>query len=123
MTLRRVGIVILLTSVGAWCQQPPASAAKGQVTRVRQVGLVTLVRVECPENKLTMELLLPPREKAPWLTKDLRVNVVPVGVEPSVRYSPGRQPRSDYTRPQPVRVLITISGKKATATVVNLTFH
>lgn len=85
--------------------------------------MVNLVKLDCPDNKLSMELSLPQQAKAKWLVKDLRVNVVPTGSGESVRYTPGRQPRSDYTRPQPLRVLITISGAKVTATVVEFTFH
>jgi hypothetical protein len=101
----------------------PASAAKCVVTELRQVGMVNLVSLDCPENKLSMELSLPQQSKAKWLVKDLRVNVVPTGSGQAVRYTGGRQPRSDYTRPQPLRVLITISGNKVTATVVEVTFH
>src|SRR5574341_567738 len=107
LELKVLRILFVMAAVGGlWAQQPPATAAKCHIKRVRQVGLATLLRAECPENKLTMELLLSGREKAPWITKDLPVNVVPIGVEPPVKYSPGRQPRSDYTRAQPVRVLI-----------------
>ena len=102
----------------------PAAAAKGQVKEVRQVGRVTLATVECPENKLTMELWLAPGIKAPWLKKDAKVNVVPTGAGQEVRFSPGRLPRSDYSRPHPVRVLLSNgTAGKATATVVSLTFH
>lgn len=100
-----------------------ASAAKCVVTDVRQVGIVTLVSVNCPENKLSMQLSLPPSAKTPWLVKDLRVNIVPTSSGQAVRYTRGRQPRSDYTKPQPVRLLITISGAKVTTTVVDVTFH
>ena len=87
------------------------------------MGIVSLVSVDCPENKLSMELSLPQSAKAPWLIKDLRVNIVPTGSPQAVRYTRGRQPRSDYTKPQPLRVLITISGAKVYATVVDVTFH
>jgi len=100
-----------------------ASAAKCVVTDLRQVGIVSLVSVNCAENKLSMQLSLPQSAKTRWLVKDLRVNIVPTGGGQSVRFTPGRQPRSDYTKPQPLRVLITISGAKVTATVVDLTFH
>ena len=85
--------------------------------------MVSLLRVDCPENKMSMQLSLPQSAKTRWLVKDLRVNVVPTGGGQAVRYTPGRQPRSDYTKPQPLRVLLTISGAKVTATVVDLTFH
>lgn len=100
-----------------------ASAAKCVVTELRQVGIVSLVSVNCPENKLSMQLSLPQSAKARWLVKELRVNVVPTGGGQSVRYTPGRQPRSDYTKPQPLRVLITISGARVITTVVDVTFH
>jgi hypothetical protein len=101
----------------------PASAAKCVVTELREVGIVKLLSVTCPENKLSMQLSLPQTAKAPWLIKDLRVNIVPTGSPQSVRYTRGRQPRSDYTKPQPLRVLITVSGAKVNATVVDVTFH
>ena len=89
-------LLLLCTSMTA---QPPAAAAKGQVTQVRQVGLVTLVQVVCPENRLTMELWLAPRIKAPWLIKGLKVNIVPTGEGQDVRYSPGRTPRPERAPP------------------------
>ena len=123
--LRGSTAALLALAAGLGLQaQTPAAAAKGQVTEVRQVGRVTLVSVECTENKLTMELWLAPGTKAPWLKKDVKVNVVPTGAGQEVRFSPGRLPRSDYSRPHPVRVLLTngVAGK-ATATLVNLIFH
>lgn len=100
-----------------------ASAAKCVVTELREVGIVKLLSVTCPENKLSMQLSLPQAAKAPWLVKDLRVSIVPTGGGQAVRYTRGRQPRSDYTKPQPLRVLITGSGSKVPATVVDVTFH
>ena len=100
-----------------------ASAAKCVVTELRQVGIVSLVSVNCPENKMSMQLSLPQSAKTRWLVKDLRVNIVPTGSGQTVRFTPGRSPRSDYTKPQPLRFLITISGAKVIATVVDVTFH
>ena len=101
----------------------PASSAKCVVAELREVGIVKLVSVTCPENKLSMQLSLPQTAKSPWLVKDLRVNIVPTSGGQAVRYTRGRQPRSDYTKPQPLRVLITVSGAKVSATVVDVTFH
>lgn len=118
--------VLILLQAAAGAPPPPtllASAAKCVVTEVRQVGIVTLVSVNCPENKLSMQLSLPQSAKAPWLVKDLRVNIVPTSGGQAVRYTRSRPPRSDYTKPQPLRLLITISGAKVTATVVDVTFH
>ena len=120
----RIAAALLLAGSLVLRAQAPAAAARGQVSEVRQMGRVTLVQVKCPENKLTMEIWLPPGTKAPWLKKEARVNVVPTGEGQEVRFSPGRLPRSDYTRPQPVRVLITNgAAAKVTATLVSLTFH
>ena len=116
-------LITLLFFCSLMDAQAPAVAAKGRVTLVRQVGLVTLVQVACQENKLTMELWLMPRVKAPWLVKDLVVNMVPTGGGQEVRVSPGRVSRSDYTKPQPVRVLVSNGPNKVTATIVNITFH
>jgi hypothetical protein len=109
----------------------PAAAAKCVVTDVRQVGLEKLARMNCPENKLTMQIWLPPREKADWLTRSIWTNVIPMGMGQDVHISAGRTPRSDYTRPKPVHVLIiaantpggTSNAGKVTATLVSLTFH
>ena len=103
-------------------------AAKCRVFDIREVGLVKLVKLDCPDNKLSMETWLPPREKAVWLTKDTSVNVIPTGMGQDVHVSPGRAPRSDYTKPQPVHVLILSAHDaakrgKVTATLVSLTFH
>ena len=116
-------LITLLLFCSTVVAQAPAVAAKGRVTLVRQVGLVTLVQVACQENKLTMELWLTPRVKTPWLVKDLAVNVVPTGGGQDVRVSPGRVARSDYTQPKPVRVLVSNGANKVTATIVNITFH
>lgn len=125
--MSRFWIVITLLLAGGGglrAQAPPAAAAKGVVSEVRQMGRVTLVQVGCPENRLTMEIWLAPGVKAPWLKKGARVNVVSSGEGQEVRFSPGRLPRSDYTRPQPVRVLISNgTAGKVTGTVVNITFH
>ena len=124
---RLVSSVLLFGVWGLWAQAPSASAvaAKCQVTAVRQVGLVKLGDLDCPENKLRMEVWLPPREKAFWLTKGVWVNVVPTGMGQDVHVSPGRAPRSDYSRPKPVHVLIIglANAGKATATLLSLTFH
>jgi len=120
-------LALLLLLQAASAPPPPAtllaSAAKCVVTELRQVGIVSLVSVNCPENKLSMQLSLPQTARAPWLIKDLRVNIVPTSGGQAVRYTRSRQPRSDYTKPQPLRVLITISGAKVNATVVDVTFH
>jgi len=105
---------------------PPlsASAAKCQITLVREVGLVKLAQMKCPDNKVSMEIWLPPREKAAWLTKDVWVNAIPTGMGQDVRYSPGRQPRSDYSRPKAVHLLLSAGPVgKVVATLVSLTFH
>jgi hypothetical protein len=101
-----------------------AAAARCQVTQSRHVGLEELVKVTCAENRLSMEVWLPAREPAPWLLKDLPVTVIPVIMAPDVHVSPGRTPRSDYSRTKPVHVQI-IGGphKKVVATLVSLTFH
>jgi hypothetical protein len=101
-----------------------AAAAKCQVTQARHVGLEELVKMACSENRLSMEVWLPPREPAPWLVTDIPVSVIPVIMAPDVHISPGRTPRSDYSRPKPVHVQI-IGGphKKVVATLVSLTFH
>ena len=67
---------------------------------------------------------LPPRDIAPWLVKDVAVSLIPVIMAPDVHISPGRTPRSDYSRPKPVHVQI-MGGphKKVVATLVSLTFH
>jgi hypothetical protein len=90
----------------------------------RHVGLEELIKMACSENRLSMEVWLPPREFAPWLVKDIAVSVIPIIMAPDVHISPGRTPRSDYTRPKPVHVQI-IGGphKKVIATLVSLTFH
>lgn len=117
-------VALLVTVSGCLHAQGPAAAARGEVTLARQMSRVTLVQVNCPENKLTMDIWLAPGLKAPWLKKGARVNIVPTGEGQEVRFSPGRLPRSDYTRPQPVRVLISSgSGVKVSGTVVSLTFH
>lgn len=106
--------------------QVPATAvaAKCQVTQTREVGLAKLVRMNCTENKLSMELWMPLREKDGWLAKDVVVNVIPLGTEPDVRVSPGRAPRSDYMKLKPVHMLITAGGKrKLSASLVGMTFH
>jgi len=101
-----------------------AAAAKCQVTEARQVGLVKLVQMACSENKLSMEVWLPPREPAPWLVKDVAVSVVPIIMVPDVHISPGRTPRSDYTRSKPVHLqMIAGPHEKVVATLVSLTFH
>lgn len=123
-TLAIVLLTILLTGASSLHAQAAAAAAKGQIIEVRQVGRVTLARVYCPDNRLTLEIWLAPGTKAPWLKKDANVNVVPHGAGQEVRFSPGRLPRSDYSRPQPVRVLISNgTAAKATATLVGITFH
>jgi hypothetical protein len=101
-----------------------AAAAKCQVTQARHVGLEELVKMACNEHRLSMEVWLPPREPAPWLVKDVAVNVIPIILAPDVHISPGRTPRSDYSRPKPVHVQI-MGGphKKVVATLVSLTFH
>ncbi len=101
-----------------------AVAARCQVTQARHVGLIQLVRMACNENKLSMEVWLGPREIATWLAKDVAISVVPIMMAPDVRVSPGRAPRSDYTRPKPVHVQI-IAGphEKVVATLVSLIFH
>ncbi|GEM_PF-5521592 len=101
-----------------------ATAARCRVTQARRVGLEELVRMECAENHLTMEVWIPPRENAPWLAKDLPVTVIPIIMAPDVRVSPGRTPRSDYSRPKPVHVQVS-GGKhqKVVATLVSLTFY
>ena len=101
-----------------------AAAARCQVMESRRVGLEGLVKMACSENRLSMEVWLPPREPVPWLMKDLAVSVIPIIMAPDVHVSPGRTPRSDYSRPKPVHVQI-IGGphKKAIATLVSLTFH
>jgi len=123
---------ILFAMGGLWAQPAPsassAAAAKCQVVQIREIGLVTLVKVNCPENKLSMEAWLPPREKASWLRKDAWVNIVSMGMGQDVHVSPGRAPRSDYSRPKPVHVLIfagsgAANPGKATATLLSLTFH
>jgi len=109
----------------------PAAAAKCVVADVRQVGLEKLARMNCPENKLSMQVWLPPREKADWLTKSIWTNVIPMGMGQDVHISAGRTPRSDYTKPKPVHLLIiaantpggTNNAGKVTATLVSLTFH
>lgn len=115
---------LVLATSGGLRAQAPAAAARCTVTGVRQVGRVTLAQVNCPENRLTVEVWLPPGTKAPWLKNDARVNLVPTGPGQEVRFSPGRLPRSDYTRPQAVRVLISNgAAAKVIATLVSLTFH
>jgi hypothetical protein len=101
-----------------------AAAARCQVTQARRVGLEGLVKMTCAENRLSMEVWLPPREPALWLSRDVGVSVIPIITPPDVHVSPGRTPRSDYSRPKPVHVQI-IGGphKKAIATLVSLTFH
>ena len=101
-----------------------AAAARCQVTQARHVGLEELVKMACAENHLSMEVWLPPRELALWLVKDIPVSVIPMIMAPDVHVSPGRTPRSDYSRPKPVHVQI-IGGphKKVVATLVSLTFH
>jgi hypothetical protein len=101
-----------------------AAAAKCRVTEVRQVGLEKLIKLGCPDNRLSMQAWLAPHEKAPWLVKDIWTTVVPTGMTQDVHISPGRAPRSDYTRPKPVHVLIAAGNSgKVTATLVSLTFH
>src|SRR5437016_12438881 len=91
---------IFFLGVAASCHaQPSATAAKCSVFDVREVGLVKLVKLDCPDNRLSMEAWLPPREKAVWLAKDTMVNVIPTGMGQDVHVSPGRAPRSDYTKP------------------------
>jgi hypothetical protein len=119
---------VLLAAAGGLSAQPSAAAAKCQVVDIREVGLVQLVKVNCPENRLSMVTWLPPHEKAIWLRKDAWVNVVPTGMGQDVHVSPGRAPRSDYSKPKPVHVLILAIGGaanagKATATLLSLTFH
>jgi hypothetical protein len=110
-------------------EPPPinsAAAAKCQVTETRQVGLVKLAVMKCDHNRLSMEVWLPPREKAIWLSPGLQTNVIPIGVGQDVRVSPGRQPRSDYTRPKPVHVLLVAGSnpkQRVTGTLVGVTFH
>jgi hypothetical protein len=126
-------LLFLLFAVSINAQTPPpqalpATAAKCQVIDVRDVGLEKLVRMSCPENRITMQVWLPPREKALWLSKDIWINVVPMGMGQDVHVSPGRAPRSDYTRPKPVHVLIIAANaagnaRKLTAMLVSLTFH
>jgi hypothetical protein len=101
-----------------------AAAAKCQVTQAREVGLVKLVKMSCDENKLSLEVWLPPREPAPWLMKDISVTVIPTITAPDVHVSPGRAPRSDYMRPKPVHLQI-IGGprQKLVAMLVSMTFH
>jgi hypothetical protein len=101
-----------------------AVAAKCQVTQARHVGLEELVKMACRDNRLSMEVWLPAREAAPWLVKDIAINVIPVIMAPDVHISPGRTPRSDYSRPKPVHVQI-IAGphEKVVATLVSMTFH
>ena len=105
--------------------QPSATAAKCKVTDVRQVGLEKLVKMGCPDNRLSLEVWLPPREKAKWLTKDIWTNVIPTGMGQDVHVSPGRAPRSDYSKPKPVHVLVlsTNAVDRATGTLLSLTFH
>src|ERR1039458_5866736 len=67
-------------------QQEPAiqsaAAARCQVTEARRVGLEGLVKMACSENRLSMEVWLPPREPVPWLMKDLAVSVIPIIMAP-----------------------------------------
>jgi hypothetical protein len=113
---------------GPIAAQPPgsqsAAVARCQVTQSRHVGLEELVKMECAENRLSLEVWLPPREPAPWLVNDLAVRVIPLIMPPDVHVSPGRAPRSDYSRPKPVHVeIIGGAHKKVVATLVSLTFH
>lgn len=116
--------VLLLVDCGLW-GQASAVASKCQVMAVRQVGLVKLGELDCPDHKLKMQVWLPPREKASWLSKSAWVNVVPMGMGQDVHISPGRAPRSDYSKPKPVHLLIIGAANvgKATATLLSLTFH
>jgi hypothetical protein len=94
------------------------------VKTARHVGLEELVKMASGENRLSMEVWLPAREQALWLVKDISVSVIPMIMAPDVHVSPGRTPRSDYSRTKPVHVQI-IGGphKKVVATLVSLTFH
>ena len=128
--IRLLSSALLFGACGLWAQAPSGSeasavAARCQVITVRQVGLVTLSGLDCPENKLRMEVWLPPREKASWLANNVWVNVVPTGMGQDIHVSPGRAPRSDYSRPKPVHVLIIGLARagKVTATLLSLTFH
>ena len=116
----------LFACAGLHAQFPAAVAAKCQVTEVRQVGLEHLIKMDCPENKLSMVVWLPPRERRPVAgERNVWTNTIPMGMGQDVHISPGRAPRSDYSKPKPVHLLIlsTNASTKVTATLLSLTFH